>query len=177
MNMKVTEDGSDQRDASPDRRGFLASGLAGLSAVMFGAGCASVRQGQAPDTASRHQLGRGVDEPQRQTTAEEVAQQRIKIGVFVNQQGVGQIFDRSLQTYTSSQTDNRLVLEVNRGEGAPFTVDVATMGQWSRAVEQTLRARGQTSVVVGLEGDVHPIYAGQKLSIEKVAHCPRQYKK
>ena len=77
---------------------------------MFGAGCASVRQGQAPDTASRHQLGRGVDEPQRQTTAEEVAQQRIKIGVFVNQQGVGQIFDRSLQTYTSSQTDNRLVL-------------------------------------------------------------------
>jgi hypothetical protein len=51
------------------------------------------------------------------------------------------------------------------------------MGQWSRAVEQTLRARGQTSVVVGLDGDVHPIYAGQKLSIDKVARCPRQYKK
>ena len=176
MGMDVKENGSDQRVASTDRRGFLAAGLAGLSAAMFGAGCATVRQ-QAPDTASRHQLGRGADEPQRQTTAEEVVQKRVKIGVFVNQQGVGQIFDRSLQTLESSGKNQGFSFEVNAGRGAPFTVDIVAMGQWSRAVEQTLRARGQTSVVVDLEGDVHPIYAGQKLSVDKVAPCPRQYKK
>ena len=177
MNMKVTEDGSDQRDASPNRRGFLASGLGGLSAVMFGAGCASVRQGQAPDTASRLQLGKGASGPVLHPTAEEIVQQRVKLGVFVNQQGAGQIFDRSGQTLESSGKNQGFSFEVNAGRGAPFTVDIVAMGQWSRAVEQTLRARGQTSVVVDLDGDVHPIYAGQKLSIDKVAHCPRQYKK
>jgi hypothetical protein len=159
-----------------DRREFMRAGLAGLSAALFGGGCASVRQGQ-PDTASRLQLGRGADAPQRQPTAEEVIQQRVKIGVFVNQQGSGQIFDRSLQTLESSGNGQGFSVQVNAGRGAPFTVDIVAMGQWSRSVEQRLRDYRQTSVVVDLDGTVHPIYAGQRLLVENLPPCPREYKK
>lgn len=126
------------------RRDAMRAGVAALMGVTFGAGCASTRSG--PDTASRLQLGRGVQDPLPQQSPVDLVKREHGYGVYVDNNGKAEAFVRPLLSVDEK-----------------FIVHAAA---WSKIVEQKVQQHNASNlnqnlrnIVVTFEGKV---YSGEK---------------
>ena len=156
---------------SISRRDAIVGGAAALISACFGTGCASTRPGSEADTASRHILGKGVEDTRAKSPLE-IKQSQIGNGVSLDADGNVTVFVRPIRPTTKD-----LVLAMRTASGELVVTDMQKVDIWSNEVKKKLDQAGQTNVVVDLNGHVYGVSARQELKIRDVDPCPREMPK